>query len=338
MALPKITFFCEVEASKLQELFDDKIIADLLALKASVSLGILDLSPERENTVARLNRAGVPVIAWLLLPRDQGYWFNLYNVSQAYVRYTDVCDWAKEHDLVFSGFGLDIEPDMRELSGLTTQRWRTISAMLLRTFNRKIHRKARKEYQALVAQIQADGYPVDSYQFPIINDERRAGSTFLQRLLGLVDIDVDREVWMLYSNFLRPHGAGLIASYAPEAQAIGLGSTGGGVDVEFGNFPALRWDEFERDLRLAWNWCNDLHIFSLEGCVQHGYLSQLRKFAWDYPILIPESSQTRVDGWRYLLQSGLWLTANMTKLLLGFLAVYFFIRRMQRFIKRKSIT
>ncbi len=56
-------------------------------LKASVSLGIIDFSQERASVVSRLNQADIPVEAWLLLPKDQGYWFNLDNASQTITRY-----------------------------------------------------------------------------------------------------------------------------------------------------------------------------------------------------------------------------------------------------------
>jgi len=37
--------------------------------------------------VRRLNAAGVPVVAWLLLPKEQGYWFNAENSGYALDRY-----------------------------------------------------------------------------------------------------------------------------------------------------------------------------------------------------------------------------------------------------------
>ena len=79
---PRLTFFCELEADALETLFaDSSVIDNLVTLEASVSLGILDLSPGRAAVVRRLNEAGIPVIAWQLLPKEQGYWFNLGNAS-----------------------------------------------------------------------------------------------------------------------------------------------------------------------------------------------------------------------------------------------------------------
>src|SRR5512139_2662143 len=101
--LPVMTFFCELESQPLESLFSNpQVIPDLQALNAGVSLGILDLSPERAEVVQRLNQSGIPVTAWLLLPKDQGYWFNSTNASQAARRYADFKVWTTEHNLKWS--------------------------------------------------------------------------------------------------------------------------------------------------------------------------------------------------------------------------------------------
>ena len=90
MAHPPLTFFCELPPEPLAKLFDGRfLIDDLKALEATLSLGILDFSKDRAELVQRLNRAGVPVIAWLLLPEDEGYWFNIDNHDKAAARYVD---------------------------------------------------------------------------------------------------------------------------------------------------------------------------------------------------------------------------------------------------------
>jgi hypothetical protein len=91
--------------------------------------------------------------------------------------------------------------------------------------------RARAAYSALIERIHADGYSVENYQFPLIADERRAGSTLLQRLMGLVDVRTDREVWMQYNSLMPTLGPGMLWSYGPEAQALAVGTTGGGPDV-----------------------------------------------------------------------------------------------------------
>ena len=63
----EITFFCELRAEALKKLFEDRFVFDdLKTLNAGLSLGILDLSPERANVIKKLNRLDIPVTAWLL--------------------------------------------------------------------------------------------------------------------------------------------------------------------------------------------------------------------------------------------------------------------------------
>ncbi len=331
MAQPQLTFFCELEADALQALITaSSVIDDLAALKASVSLGILDLRPGRAAVVRCLNEAGIPVIAWQLLPQEQGYWFNLGNAPQAVARYADFRAWTAEHGLRWAGVGVDVEPDIREIQQLSANRRRLLSTLLRRAFDNERLRRAQATYSALVAQMRADGYRVDGYQIPFIVDERRAGSTLLQRVAGLVDIPVDREVLMLYTSFLRPRGPGILWGYAPDTQSVGVGSTGGGVEIGgIGDVPPLDWDEFSRDLRLALRWSDDVHIFSLEGCVRQGFLTRLKTFDWDQPVTAPLEMARQVERWRRALRMVLWASAHPCILLAGLLGVLWLLSRLR---------
>lgn len=60
-------------------------------------------------------------------------------------------------------------------------------------------RNGRGQHRELVGRIRADGWPVENYQFPLIANEQRAGSTMLQ-CLALIDVRTDREVWVIYSS------------------------------------------------------------------------------------------------------------------------------------------
>lgn len=301
MDRPRLTFFCELDSEALQALFADATVLDeLRALGAGVSLGLLDFTPERAAVVRRLDEAGVPTVAWLLLPPEEGYWFNLDNAAQADARYTAFLAWTREHGLRWAGVGLDIEPDLRDLTRLFSgQAHRLLPSVPRRLLDGGRVRRAREAYLALVERIRADGYRVDSYQMPFIVDERAAGSTLLQRLTGVVELPVDREVLMLYTSAVRAHGAAFLWSYAPRASFIALGSTGGGVELpEAAALPLLSWDELSRDLRLARRWTNELHVFSLEGCVRQGFLPRLRTLDWDAPVEVPVQEALRVDALR----------------------------------------
>ena len=125
MAQPRLTFACELETEALRVLFADPgVVDDLATLEASIALGILDLTPERASVVRRLNQAGIPLIAWQLLSKEEGYWCNAGNVCQAAARYNDFKAWTDEHGLQWVGVGLDIEPDMREVQMFVGKKWR----------------------------------------------------------------------------------------------------------------------------------------------------------------------------------------------------------------------
>ncbi len=134
MPFPNLTFFCELDPDPLNELISNSLIADLKGLNARVSLGLRDLSPERAQVVRRFNQMGVPVIAWILLPEQEGYWLNLRNSTQANQRYAEFREWATAQGLRWVGVGLDIEPDLRDISNLSKRNWRVLPQYLLRLF------------------------------------------------------------------------------------------------------------------------------------------------------------------------------------------------------------
>lgn len=337
MPAPRLTFFCELDSAGLQDLFSDgSVIQELASLKASVSLGLVDLEPERAEIVRRLNRAGVPVTAWLLLPKEQGYYSCLENASQTRLFYEEFHRWTEDQGLQFSAIGLDVEPHIRDIEAFKASHLSVMPGMLRRVLAFRSLSKAEAIYRALIGQIHADGYRVESYQFPVIADERNSGSTLIRRLTGIVNIPVDREVWMLYTRFFLTTGVGYLWNYAPEAQAIAVGSTGGGVDVGGNGNRPLDWDELSRDLRLAWYWTDHLYIFSLEGCVRQGFLKRLETFAWDMPIFFPEHQAEAYTRGRGALQSGLWLSRHFGAIAASAAATWWLVSWIKRLINQDS--
>lgn len=321
MSKPKLTFFCELQPQELTALFDGRfVIDDLVSLEAALSLGILDLSEERAQVVKRLNKAGVPVVAWLLLPEEQGYWFNIDNHQEASARYIAFKAWTTQYNLEWAGVGLDIEMDINNLREVMEQKrgGEFLSTLFRRYRDKRRISQAQGVYQALVDVIHADGYPVETYHIPLISEERRAHSTVLQRTIGIVDLNADREVLMLYSSFLRPDGDSVLWSYAPDADSVGIGNTGGGVDVEgVIDIEPLNWEEFSRDLRLCVMREKPIHIFCLEGCVQQGFLSRLNTFDWDRPVNIP-GKLIRIKATRTGITTVLWMLERPWVLLIAF--------------------
>ena len=280
---PGLSFFCELDGASLSALFSDpQVITALSELNAGVNLGIIDFSPERAEVVKRLNHAMIPVVAWQLLPREQGYWYHGCNAQQAIARYEEFARWSAQNGLQWSGIGMDIEPDIQEFQSLMLDKRKLLKSIRRRGCGKANLRKAQAEYRELVSQMRDDGFTVDSYEFPFMIDEYWAGSTIVQRLTGMVEAPADRRVVMLYTSFFRPYGQGVLWTYAKNARAVAVGVTGGGVELE--GIPQPRpqdWAEFSRDLRLAKQRTGNIHIFSLEGCVEQGFMEKIISFDWN---------------------------------------------------------
>jgi hypothetical protein len=307
---PRLSFACELDPARLVGLFaDPQVIEDLLALGARVALMCSDFSDQRAGVVRQLNAAGVPVVGIPLLPLADGYYFTTDNADRAAASYRQFLAWTRRHGLVWDGVGLDIEPDARIFLQIMANPWGLVPLLVPRLADRARPARAKAAYRDLVAQIRADGWQVENYQFPLIADERQAGSTVLQRL-ALVDVATDREVWMLYSSFLRVLGPGLIWAYGREAAAIAVGTTGGGPDIPGSpQLPTLTWEELAGDLRLARHFCDRILIHSLEGCVWHGFLPRLRLLDWADVEGPPEGARAAA-ALRKALRATLWASAH----------------------------
>lgn len=290
MSRPRVLrFFCEVDAGALAPLFTTEVVTQLGRLRAGVTMGLRDLTDERAAVVQRLTDAGVPVGLWVLLPMEQGYFATHDNVELVSRRCDEVLEWVARHGLLIEALGLDFEPDLRELQALlvrplvTARRW-------ARRARGSALGPVSAAYAVLINSIRARGVSVESYQFPLLLEDRAASGDWWQRLTGSLDVEVTREVVMLYSSLFGALGPGLVPHFAPRARAIGVGSTGGGVDP----LPKLAWPALRRDLLLASRCCDDVSIFSLEGCVAQGFLPRIDELDWDAAVRAPSTWALRL--------------------------------------------
>ena len=309
-----LTFFVELSADPLWELMQRPgLVESLRACGASVSMAMLDLSSQRRAAVQLLNQNDIPVTAWLVLEQDQGYWMTVDNALDTSRRYQQIRDWARQERLLLRGVGLDIEIPMEDSLALLRDRHRALFRLLLRRRSRGEVLRAAAQYSALVQQIRGDGFLAETYQYSLVLDDRLARSTLLQRSLGILDVGADREVLMLYSSVLpEPWNRGLVDAYGPDAEAIGVGITGGGAAFlpRTSPGPLLGLDRLLQDLRRARRYTDQLYVFSLEGCVAAGYLDALCAADLDRPVrpsrLTPLARTARA-GLRPLLRAeGLW--------------------------------
>lgn len=319
-ASPVLMFACDGPIDDLESLFSQPgVISDLQALHAGIALAVPDLTPERAQLVRRLNDAALPVAAWLALPVEQGYYLNASNEPLAAAHFATFENWTAAYGLRWSEVGLDIEPNIQEFAAAKQgSKWRLVATLAGRYFNVGRVGRAKVAYSALIHEIQSRGYPVQTYQFPFIADERAARTTLLERLAGILDLKSDQEVLMIYTSFKPALDSALIWVYGPDTQAIAVGSTAGSASDP--HFVPLNWDEFSRDLRVAnhFSLSHAIGVYNLEGCVRQGFLSRLKTVDWSESVTIPAEAVRKATQLRARIQAVLWIVSH----LLYFLAVF----------------
>lgn len=192
---PQLMFACcDHGMSQMQSLLTNaNVIANLKSLHAGLGVAIVDFSPERAELVRRLNWEGIPAIAGLGMPREQGFYFNEENAPLAAARFAAFDAWSREQGLRWDAVGLDIEPNFAALASLKGHWWRLFTTFLWRAVDLQRMHQAQRVYSALIANIRSRGYFVQTYQLPYLPVERKAHSSLLDRMLGTVDVRGDQE-------------------------------------------------------------------------------------------------------------------------------------------------
>jgi hypothetical protein len=338
MSKPTLTFFCELESFPLSELFAGSKLTNMLTkLDANISLGLLDLSAERAEMVKKLNRAKIPVTAWLLLDKDQGYWTSLDTIEETAIQYNVFKAWKAKYKLEFVAIGLDIEPKLKTVSELGKNPLNQVSNLVIRYFSNRQYSENLAAARALIQNIRADGFAVETYQFPSVVDERAARSNILAKTLGIPPLPADREVLMLYSSFFTDYQDSILWSYARQCHAVGVGSTGGGVEIEgVAPLKTLRWIDLKRDLLLASKAVDHIYIFSLEGCVANNYMDRLLDLDWNTEVIPPERSAVGISLVRKVGQGVLWALSHPLEMFTGMLFGALFMRLMRKVFTRRG--
>ena len=313
---------CDHGIEEAHNLFaDPAVISALQNLHAEVTIAILDFSPQRADIVRRLNQQGIPVVAWIMLSKEQGYYLNADDAPEAAARISDFEQWTSAQALHWAAIGLDIEPNFSRLAELRSHRWRLATTLLGRILDggRILH--AQKAYSALIGQIQSRGYPVQIYEMPYVPAERSVRSSLPDRLLGTLNVHGNEDYLMLYTSYARAIGAGMIWSLGPHAQGIGIGVTDGDATAGSGSGP-LDWTEFSRDLIVASHFTTRIGVYDLEGCVRQGFLPRLTAMDWSQSVVIPTASIRRAERVGFVVRCVLWLASNSLWLLaLGLLLI-----------------
>ena len=279
---PRLSFFSELKGTDFKTLIDDSsLVSQLMRMKASLRVGLIDLTAERAEAIQKLNRAGVPVYAWLLLPESEGYWFFMNNGDKATARYQAFKKWTAENNLHWEGIGIDLEMDFNDAKLGVKHPLALAWKAYMRLFDRSSIKRGKAIYQQLVLEMQSDGYKVESYLIPLIYEERLKKTSSLQKLIGMIDIETPVEIPMAYTSVM---GKGMISAYPCHGNPIGLGVTGGGVNIEGRQPKFLKWEDLSRDLLVSNQQTSEVIIFCLEATVTNGWMNKIEHFDYSQPV------------------------------------------------------
>ncbi len=347
-ARPHLIFFTALEGAALEQMLThNQLLDELSEQHYGVALALSECSDIQANVVRQLNMRGIHTVAWLRLPPHDERGFNLQNYPQAVECYRALRDWARTNQLTISAVGLDIEPPLSEIVRFRRLDLRDIVRRLWAARENVLYPAARVAYTDLIAEIHHDGYEVHTYQLAVLADDRRAGTTLIQRVLDVIDLPVDVEVLKCPSSLAIDRlnndlGGALIANYGPAADSIAIGSTGrygAATDNIDKNLYPLSWEAIKRDLLLAARYTDIIYVSSLEGCVERDLLPRLAHMDWSYEPKLPDYRPGVVAAARGLLLL-LLLIGRFRQTLLAWagwmLAAFLAYRQVRRWWRDKS--
>jgi hypothetical protein len=286
---PLLIFFTELGGGSalLATLRTPGALEALRELRAAVAVALTELDTAQAEAVRLLMSFGIPLVAWLCLPAEEGLTLSLANYPRAAERYQAMRLWAQAEGLSFHAVGLAIEPqgDLGDWSA-----WRAVRSFargLWLARDNALYPAAREAYVELITTMRHDGYEVHTYQLPFVADDRRAGTTLIQRALDIADLPSDVDVLLCSSDvpidWLQSDlGGALLSSYGPSADALGVGA----VDIGMPGVPdenVLPWPALRRDLLLAAAYTDTIYVASLEHCVRAGLLPHIAALTWEEP-------------------------------------------------------
>jgi len=288
---PHLIFFAEAGGQALLETLRTPGTLQALAAHAfGVAVPLDRLDEDQAAAVRLLNQCGVETVAWLVLPAEDGEALNLQNYPQALDRYRAFRSWAQGNGLRFQAVGLEFEPPPDDIERGGWHALRAVAGRLWLARDNALYPSARAAYAELVAAIQQDGYEVHTYQIPLIADDRRAGTTIIQRALDIADPPADLDVLVCSSRFPVGWldfdlGGALIDSYGAAADALAVGAA-----TPDDGSPA--WPTLRRDLLIAAGHVDTIYIATLEMCVSAGLLERIAGLDWGArarPALLPRA-------------------------------------------------
>lgn len=181
---------------------------------------------ELESLLTAAARKGVPVNAWLLLPEEDGYWFNEENLKEAREQVLGFLDWIEDRGIPLDWIMFDMEMSIDKVramegGGLVD----TVIPLLKENVDPAAYQQSTRDYSEFVLELQERGYRVTAAAYPFVLDDLKDGDHEIQDAWNtpVVGVGFDEIYFMAYrTSFARllgiTPGPDLVYQYAGEAR------------------------------------------------------------------------------------------------------------------------
>lgn len=139
--------------------------------------------------VRKANSLGIPVIAWIVVPYEQGYWAYQGNAQAMFVAVKAWTEWKEANHLRFASAAIDQEFSWQNLqtyiAAVTSHDPEKLSSLMRTNIDPSAQCGAFRAYQELISWAHLHGIRVDAAEAPMVVDDLADGKLALQNALQI---------------------------------------------------------------------------------------------------------------------------------------------------------
>lgn len=229
------------------------------------------------DLVRKANSLGIPMIAWIVLPYEQGYWAYQGNAKAMFDALKAWAAWKKANHLQFASVAIDQEFSWQNLhtfiAGVTSRNPDKLSGWMRTNIDPSAQCNAFRAYRELISWAHVNGIRIDAAEAPMVADDLEDGNLALQNALQITGSSpgYDEMYLMAYRSAGAQAGADPGSAYAASYYASMKKHFGDVGQVSLGIPGQAPYDKLTplvNDVRmLAGLGAKEIPIYSLESMV-----------------------------------------------------------------------
>jgi hypothetical protein len=192
-------------------------------------------SPALASLLAACRSRNIAVRAWIVLPKDQGYWPGETNLDAFGAAVDSFLAWVHDDALAVSWFTFDLEPDWTYTQSMAKtmndatnpHRIDDFIALIKPHVDQTKFAASQAKLSAIVDRVHAAGLRAHAVTYPMVVDGMKLGNTYLEDGFDIpvsniawdeVSLMVYRSTWQSFSA--TPLSSQLFSSYGADAKTL----------------------------------------------------------------------------------------------------------------------